>query len=106
MKVSGVAVEMNGVEYVVPPLTLRMLQDHAEDIDVMQSMDAESALGVDRLAAVVRVAHAAMSRNYPDLTADDLHDLVDLANVSALVDAVLGVSGLTPTREVGSPGES
>ncbi len=75
-------------DYVVPPLTLRQIQAMEDDINALGSGTI-----AEQAPRITRVVHAALSRNY-DLTYDQVADLLDLTNMSAVVNAIMGVSGL------------
>lgn len=89
-KFKGVNVELAGVVYVVPPLTLGMLERLQDDIAAMNGgADFNGQVGV-----IVKVGLAALQRNYPDMTREKLLDIVDVANMNELFEAVMDVSGL------------
>lgn len=92
--IEGVAIKLSGVSYIVPPLNFRLLKRHKADIDAITSgtagaggLDTETA---DRMIAVV---HAALSRNYPELSLDTVEDGLDLRNSAPIIRALLGQSG-------------
>ena len=53
---------------------------------------------------IVDVVHAAVIRNYPALTKEEVEDLIDLGNAAVIIKAVMGQSGLV--RKDGAPGEA
>jgi hypothetical protein len=89
----GELVELGGKEFVVPALSLRQIRELAPKLDQLDS-DAAGLPSVDQISIVVDVLHAALSRNYPELTKEDLVDLIDLGNMSALIKAAMRTSGL------------
>ncbi len=87
--IAGRTVKLGGVDYVVPPLTLGQLRRLEPDIALLgQGTIATQA------PAIIRIVHAALSRNYPELTEDAVSELIDLGSMSETIDAVMGVSGL------------
>jgi len=68
--IPGVAVEMNGQEWVVPPLTLGQLRRLMPKL--RQLTDIGAAMGEEQIAVLVEIVSAALQRNYPDLTSDDV----------------------------------
>ncbi len=95
---------MGGQDWLVPPLTLGQLRRLDADIRALGSGDTGKVL-----PAVCNIVAAALSRNYPDMTALKVEDLIDLGNRDRVVAAVLGNSGLKPgeapavTGQIGAP---
>jgi hypothetical protein len=92
--IEGKKVQMGGKEWIVPPLNFRSLKAHREAL-----MTATPASLVAS-GKVVDLIHEALKRNYPELTLDELEDMLDMGNALAVTEAVLGVSGLVE-RESG-----
>lgn len=88
--IKGVNVEMGGEEWVIPPLTLGAIEDMQEELATLANPDPRA-----QFAAMAKVIHTAMLRNYPDLTIDRLkRELLDMGNVFEVTDAVMGASGM------------
>jgi hypothetical protein len=101
----GVRVKLGGAEYIVPPLSLRSLKKLGKKIQELSNIN--SVPTEEQTDALLEVIHAALVRNYPDITLDDLADLVDLGNMLEVFPAVLAVSGLKQNVVPGgSPGEA
>lgn len=90
--------------YRVPPLSFRGLQDLGERIAGLAAI-AGVPTG-DQIAAINEIVHAAMERNYPDITVLQVADLVDLENFSDVLGAVLRISGFKPRAPGDDPGEA
>jgi hypothetical protein len=61
------------------------------------------------VATVIDTAHAALRRNYPDTTREDVADMLGLENMVEVMECVMDVSGLKRKAvELGgaTPGES
>jgi hypothetical protein len=94
----GLTVRLGGDEFVVPALTFRQLRTLLPKLDRLQ--DPAAGFDAGQLDAVVDIAHAALGRNYPDLSREDLEDRLTFADVPILISAVLTGSGLArPTAE-------
>ena len=78
----------DGKEYVIAPLTLGALEDHAEDIEKMDQLAGPQAAKV-----IVSVVHRALVRNYPKITLKEVSELVDLENMQAVFAATMGAAG-------------
>lgn len=98
VKVKGVPVELDGRTYIVPPLTLGALEQLQGDIAKVQNPENQT----EYVGVLVKVALAALKRNYPDMTRESLLAIVDLATMNTLFEAVMGVSGLERTDRVPS----
>jgi len=99
--IEGVNITLGGRDYIVPALNFRALRACQPDLDLISHTD-EGAFGAERMAAICRIAHAAIRRNYADVTIDEIEDGIDLNNVADVITAVLGQSGLVKT-DTGEP---
>jgi hypothetical protein len=102
----GASIELGGTTYTVPPLNFRQLRDLEQDLLALGSVTAPGNLSISAVdvGRIVKVVHAALSRNYPDITIEEVEELVDLGNAKSLMAAVAGVSGLE--QEVAPLGEA
>ncbi len=89
-KHDGIPLKLGGEEYVVPPLSLGQVKRLLPNIEKMQA----GTDTLDKFSSVVAIAHAALSRNYPELKYEDVEELVDMGNFKTVLDAVMGASGL------------
>uniref|UniRef100_UPI00187D42B4 hypothetical protein n=1 Tax=Candidatus Magnetaquicoccus inordinatus TaxID=2496818 RepID=UPI00187D42B4 len=55
---------------------------------------------IEQIDSALQVIHSALSRNYPQLHVEDVEDLVDLATVPILMEAIMRASGLVRPGEV------
>lgn len=95
-KYDGESVYLNGVEYVIPGLSLKQAKVHwGILLDLQKGITLSNA--IDKLGDIVTLIHAAMSRNYPELTYAEVEEMVDLNNIRKLVLTISGQSGLTRT---------
>ena len=97
-KFKGTAVALaNGVTYIIPALSLRQVQALQDRLAAYTgAVDAES------IELVLDTVQAALSRNYPELSRDAIADMVDLGNMSEIMQAVMGASGMVDV----APGEA
>lgn len=87
--IKGTEVELGGEVMIVPPLNLSALELFQDRLSSYQGgIDPES------VKFVAEVAHAAIRRNYPDVTIEQLKDWIDLGNIGQVFNAVMNVSGL------------
>jgi hypothetical protein len=105
VKYRGAAFEyQNGQMLIVPPLSSRQLEEHAEEIDKCTTPGTFKLKEGGRfiLGNVVPAVKAALSRNYPDISDDEVSDFVTVENWGQLVGAILGNIDKPKTR-VGEP---
>jgi hypothetical protein len=102
----GTKVTMGGRDFILPPLTLKALRLLGPKIKVLgQINDVPTE---EQVGAMVEVVHASTVRNYPDMTPEDLEDLLDLGNLPTVFQAIMSSSGLkqgVPGEAVGAPRE-
>ena len=102
----GIKVKLGTVEFTVPPLTIKALRilgpRFTELQKVAASGDAAALMQPENLDTIVEVAHAAIIRNHPEVTKEELEGLIDLSNLKDLFMAVCGQSGMRQA----APGEA
>lgn len=95
----GVWVRMGGRrEYLVPALNFRALRELQPELEKVSGGGMNS---LEQMGVVVKIAHASLKRNYPDMTEADVEDLIDTGNVSAVFSALVSVSGLARSNSSG-----
>lgn len=102
VKVKGITLHLGGRNWVIPPLNLAALEQ-------LQDQLAQFSGGIDAasVAAVLDATTAALCRNYPDITREQVAEMVDLANMAEVMEAVMDVSGLKrQAQEADTPGEA
>lgn len=96
---AGEIVDLGGTDYTVPPLSLGQVRELAPLIEKLDS-ETKGIPQAEQIDAMIKVMHAALSRNYPDFTEKDLLDVIDLANMTEMIKATMRTSGLKPRGEV------
>lgn len=88
-KFKGIPTTLGDKTFVVPPLSFRALQE-------LQDRLASFNGGVDpeSVALVVDATFMSLKRNYPDITREELLDVLDVGNMQEVMEAVMDVSGL------------
>lgn len=100
----GVEIMMGGKKWTIPPLTLKQIKKFSGTFQDLVNLDTSNipAMATGAVDAAVDIIHAAIVRNYPELTRDELEDLIDLRNLAPVMQAVLGMSGLLGEAGAGS----
>jgi hypothetical protein len=78
----------DGKEYIVAPLTLGALEDYGDALNNIGSLDRAS------VATTIDVTLASLKRNYPDITREQVRELIDVENMDKVFQACMDVSGL------------
>lgn len=96
-KYRGIAVVLGTREYIVPSLSVRQYREHRELLSkpIEAKTDSEVLDVFDRYLPLIGVA---LRRNYPELSDDDLLDLLDLGNFREVLAAISGASGLQAVK--------
>jgi hypothetical protein len=90
--IDGVEVSMGGRKWTVPPLNLKQIKKFEPILKGLGNLDAGNVLA--QSDGMLDVIHAAVARNYPEVTHEELEEMLDLGNLLPVVQAVMGVSGL------------
>lgn len=102
VKVAGIALNLNGEEYVIPPLALGALDQIKDKIT-----DFDKAPFAEQVTLTIDIATAALKRNYPDMTREKVGEIVDVGNMMQVFEAVMDVSGLKrKAQEAEAAGEA
>lgn len=92
--IEGVEVEMGGETWVLPPLSLGRLRKLKH---LFENFNSASHTQDEMIDATVELVHAALIRNYPDMTKERVEDdLLDLGNFMVVLNKLCNISGLTP----------
>jgi hypothetical protein len=83
---------MGGETWLIPPLTLGQLRRLMPKVRQLTEVDA--SMGEPQIAVLVEIVATALQRNYPDVTFEQVENLLDLGNAGAVLNAVLTGSGL------------
>lgn len=100
VKFRGVAFEFGDVMLVVPPLSQRLLEKHAEKLDALTTPRTFTLKtgGVFLRDNLIEPVHDALLRNYPAITKSEVEDFISLDNWGKLVAALMGGGDVPKTR--------
>lgn len=88
--IKGVALELGGEDFVVPPLALGDLELLQERLAAFSA--AQAPTDQESVRTVIDATLAALQRNYPEMTRERLVRLLDVGNMHEAMLAVMGVS--------------
>lgn len=98
----GVKVRIGRQDFIVPALSIRQVKRFRPVLSTMGRFAAGGEPSDQELDALTEMLHAALSRNYPDLTVDQLGDMIDLRSLPELIKAIVARTELEATK----PGEA
>lgn len=93
----GSPLQLGSKALICPALNIKGMRALKEDLDLLQKgIPADRAGDLNAtdefMAVLAKVAHVALSRNYPGITMDEVEEGIDFNNVRAITLAVLGAS--------------
>ena len=104
--IEGINVNLGGREFVAPPIPLKIFRTKAAWFEELNKMQRTQMMTPAAAEAVVGIIHAALVRNYPDLTVEEVEDLLDLRSMTETVTAIMDFSGAVKVNqgEAAAPG--
>lgn len=93
--IRGITLKLGGADYIVPPLNLGALELHGDRIEEFQ----RGAAGLAGYSIVVDITHAALQRNYPRMTREQVAAGIDAAAAPDVFRAVMEVSGIKRLKD-------
>ena len=86
----GTKKNIGGDNYIIPALSLKQVKNLKPEIDLVSDSTSDQDIRFDAMSKII---FTALSRNYPDITEDQVKDMLDLNNILEIIDAVMNVSG-------------
>ncbi|TDR82206.1 hypothetical protein [Paludibacterium purpuratum] len=93
--IEGVKLKLGGKDLIVPSLSFKQIKVLLPTVQKIGGKGV-SAENMDDIALVV---HTALSRNYPDMTVEEVEEALDMNNGMKAILAVMGQSGLELVSE-------
>jgi hypothetical protein len=87
--IQGIKMKLGGAVYVVPPLSLGAIELMQERLSSFQA-----GANLEAVSTVIDALHSSLRRNYPDITREQVSEMVDLGSMLEVMEAVMDVSGL------------
>ena len=98
----GVTVTIGGENYIVPPLNFKQLRAFKPKLARL-GKDQAGDLTEEQMDIMSEVIHAALTRNYPDLTRERIEEMLDLGNIGRIFKAAMNASGLEQQQGEAKP---
>lgn len=89
-KIKGILFDFGGESLVIPPISLGALEQLQERIGSFTGDVTDS----QQVGTVIDAAHAALQRNYPEMTRAQVANLIDVANMGDVFTSLMDVSGM------------
>jgi hypothetical protein len=99
---AGRQVTLGGIEYTIAPLNVGALKRLAPQFQSMATLVGLPT--IEQWDDMLAVFLAAFHRNYPEMTKEQLEDLVDVGNFAEIAESVMRVSGLVKREGESQPG--
>lgn len=90
VKVKGIPFAFSDRTLVIPPLSLGAMEQLQGRLAGMR----EDMADPEYIGTVIDTVHAALRRNYQDMTRDEVADLIDLENMQEVMMCAMDVAGL------------
>ena len=101
----GQWVQMGDLLYKVAPLNFKALRELGPSINVLSKLETGTMPSAEQMGILVKLAHASLKRNYPDMEESLVDDNLDFSNFGSVLSAVMGAAGLKD-RETPPSGET
>lgn len=93
--IQGKKIKLKGIDFIIPSLTPIQVKRLRPTIDKKLSGSDSDA----KFEALLIVAHAALSRNYPNIKIEEVAELIDMGNVNVVMMAIMGRAWLESMSE-------
>ncbi len=103
VKYEGVSIRIGDQDYIMPSLSVGQAEKYWPELLNLDrtgvSAEEVKELLPKKFDSMVTVIHAALSRNYAELTIDQLKDMVSIGQLRQLMLVVMGQSGIDAVGE-------
>ena len=97
--IDGIVMKLGDKEYTVPPLNLKRVR---KLLPVLQDVIGKpvNELTEEQLNSLTEIVFQSLQRNYPDITKDEVEEIIDFKNLRVVVGAVLGQNRLSEPNPI------
>lgn len=89
-KHQGIPYDFDGRTLIIPPLSLGAMEQLQGRLETMDG----ASITPEYIGTVVDSVHAALQRNYPDMTREEVGGLLDLQNMQEVMACVFDFGGV------------
>lgn len=90
--IEGAKINIGGTDYIVPPLNLKAIKSFSKRFHLLG--DLGNNLNPEMMDFVAEIIHTALIRNYPEITKEQVEEMVDLKTVGDVLECVFKSSGI------------
>jgi hypothetical protein len=97
--IDGIELKLGEREYIVPPLNLKRVR---KLLPILQDVIGKpvNELTEEQIDSLSEVVFQALQRNYPNITKEEVEDIIDFKNLRMVVGAVLGQNRLSEPNPI------
>jgi len=96
-KHGGIWVVIGLEEYRIPPLPFGSLKELEGKVELISGLSLSPS--PEQIEVVFACVHAAINRNYPSITLEDVKGMLDVSNFMNVLEAVMNVSGFKRAKD-------
>ena len=89
--IDGIEQKIGENTFIVPPLNFKGIKKLLKLLDQLQKAPHGTDEQFDLMCDVVLIG---LQRNYPELTRDELEEILDIENIHPVIEAITGQAGL------------
>jgi len=102
--IPGVEYDFGGGRvYTIAPLSLGALETLQDRLDQLHTLSSIDPVAVK---TVVDATHMALRRNYPDITREEVAELLDVSNIGDVLQCLLDAAGVRRKAQVAERGNA
>jgi hypothetical protein len=102
--IPGVKYDFGGGRvYVIAPLSLGALQIMQDRLAQLPTLNSIDPLAV---STMIEAAHMGLKRNYPDITVEEVGELIDLSNMAEVYECLLDAAGVKRKAQEAAAGNA
>jgi hypothetical protein len=95
--IEGETINTGGIEIIVPPLTIGWVRSNKPIVKRISNKEGYTD-STDRIDDIITIMHAALRYNYPDVTPEEVADVINLGTMEKVVVAAMGEAAAIKTR--------
>lgn len=96
----GEPIKIKGREYIIPGLSFGQIESMSDTIARVQTKGDSDKLDKETIHDMIEIVSAAMKRNYPELTAAEVKEMIDTRNIKQIFFAIMGASGFNQVNAI------
>lgn len=91
--IPGVEIKLGDKVFTIAPLNFITLKKVAPLLKSFEKLDGKTMPEAEDFDAMITIIHLAIKRNHPEVTSDEIGELLDMQNVMEVITKIMGASG-------------